>query len=146
MGPTFESGGTGVAFEIAVDNDTRPELTADFRIDEKEHVRGTKTVVLAVHGDADMQVAEELEARLTEVIDEMPSAVVLDLSGCTFLDSMALAVLLQSVKRLEANGGRLRIVAARPDIRRIFELTLLDRIFELDSSREEALAATAPAL
>jgi anti-sigma B factor antagonist len=119
------------------------EITEDFRIDEEEHVLGTKTVVLAVHGDADMNVAEELEARLTEVIDEGPSAVVLDLSGVTFLDSMTLGVMLHGLKRLGAAGGRLRIVTARPEIRRIFELTLLDRLFELDSSREEALAAAA---
>lgn len=121
--------------------DIRTEIPEHFRIDEEERVRGT--VVLAVHGDADMNVAEELEARLTEVIDEGPSALVLDLSGVTFIDSTVLAVLLHGLKRLGAAGGRLRIVTARPEIRRIFELTLLDRLFELDSSREEALAATA---
>jgi len=89
-----------------------------------------------------MNVAEELEARLTEVIDEGPSAVVLDLSEVTFLDSTVLGVLLHGLKRMGAAGGRLRIVIARPEIRRIFELTLLDRLFELDSSREEALSAT----
>jgi anti-sigma B factor antagonist len=121
----------------------RIEIPEDFRIDEEEHVRGTTTVVLAVHGDADMNGAEELEARLMEVIDEGPSVLVLDLSGVTFLDSTILAVLLHGLKRLEATGGRLRIVTSRPQIRRTFELTLLDRLFELDSSREEALAATA---
>lgn len=140
---SFESGGVGVRSGIVVGNDTRGELTPEFRIDEKEHIRGTKTVVLTVYGDADMHVAEELEARLTEAIDEGPSAIVLDLSGCTFLDSIALGVLLHGLKRLGATGGRLRIVTARPEVRRIFEITLLDRLFELDSSREEALAATA---
>jgi len=125
-----------------VANDISVKVPQDFRIDEKEHIRGTKTVVLAVHGDADMNVAEELEARLTEVIDERPSAVVLDLSEVTFLDSTVLGILLHGLKRLGAAGGRLRIVTARPEIRRIFELTLLDRLFELDSSREEALSAT----
>ena len=120
----------------------RTEIPEDFRIDEEEHVRGT-TTVLAVHGDADMNGAEELEARLTEVIDERPAVLVLDLSGVTFLDSTILAVLLHGLKRLGAAGGRLRIVTARPEIRRTFELTLLDRLFQLDSSREEALAATA---
>lgn len=114
-----------------------------FRIERTEHLHRTKTVVLTVHGDADMHVAEELEARLFEAIDEEPSALVLDLSGVTFLDSMTLGVLLHGLKRLGATGGRLRIVTARPEIRRIFELTLLDRLFELDSSRDEALVAAA---
>ena len=123
-------------------SEIRTEIPEDFRIDEEEHVRGNTTVVLAVHGDADMNGAAELESRLTEVIDEGPTVLVLDLSGVTFLDSTILAVLLHGLKRLGAAGGQLRIVTARPEIRRTFELTLLDRLFELDSSRDEALAAT----
>ncbi len=103
-------------------------------------------MVIPIHGDTDMHVVEELKARLSEAIDESPAAVVLDLSGVTFLDSMALGVLLGSLRTLGAAGGQLRVVAPRPEIRRIFEVTLLDRVFAIDSSRDEALdAITAPA-
>ena len=118
-----------------VDDDLRTVLVQDFRIDGSEYVGGTRTAVLAVHGDADMSVADELTERLTEVIDQGPSIVVLDLSGVTFLDSVVLGVLLHALRRLETSGGHLRIVAPQTEIRRIFELTLLDRLFELDSSR-----------
>lgn len=126
-----------------MDDDLLTVPVQDFRIDGTESVGGTRTAVLGVHGEADMRVADKLTERLTEVIDEGPSVVVLDLSGVTFLDSIVLGVLLHALKRLEATGGHLRIVVPRTEIRRIFELTLLDRLFELDSSREEALAATA---
>ena len=89
-----------------------------------------------------MRVVDELAARLSEVIDEAPSALVLDLSGVTFLDSMALGVLLSGLKRLGESDGRLRVVIPRPEVRRIFEVTLLDRLFDIDASRDEALAAT----
>jgi anti-sigma B factor antagonist len=111
----------------------------DFRIDE-EHV-GSATVLLAIHGEADMRIASELKDRLGEVIDDGPVAVVLDLTDATFLDSTALGVLLGAMKRLRARGGRFRVVAPRSEIRRIFEMTLLDRVFELDLSRRDALAA-----
>jgi anti-sigma B factor antagonist len=111
----------------------------EFRIDE-ERV-GSATVVLALHGEADMRIASELQDRLGEVIDEGSVAVVLDLSDASFLDSTTLGVLLGAMKRLRARGGRFRIVAPKAEIRRIFELTLLDRVFELDRSRREALAA-----
>lgn len=118
----------------------------EFRIDETEHVRDARTIVIAVHGDTDMRVVDELAARLSEVIDEAPSALVLDLSGVTFLDSMALGVLLSGLKRIDEMGGQLRVVTPHAEIRRIFEVTMLDQLFDLDSSRDEALAATtAPA-
>jgi anti-sigma B factor antagonist len=115
------------------------ETLGAFALDEVHLENGT--VLLAVHGDADQHVAADLEDRLSDVIDDGASSVVLDLSATTFLDSMALGILLHGMKRLHARGGSLRVVVARPDIRRIFEVTLLDRVFDLDGSREEALAA-----
>jgi anti-sigma B factor antagonist len=116
------------------------ESLTDFWIDEDRPT--SEAVVLAVHGEADMQAATELKDRLGEAMSESPSAIVLDLSGATFLDSATLGVLLEARKRLRAQGGRFRVVAPRAEIRRIFELTLLDRVFELDASRQEALAAS----
>jgi anti-sigma B factor antagonist len=123
--------------------ESRQWAATDFRIDETEHVRGTGAIVIAVHGDTDMHVADELQGRLAEAIADRPSMLVLDFSGVTFLDSMALGVLLQSLKRLGELGGRMRVVTPRAEIRRVFEVTLLDRLFDLDWSRDEAIAATA---
>ena len=52
---------------------------------------------------------------------------------------MTLRVLLGEVKRLRKVGGRVSVVCTDPNIRRIFEITLLDRVFALHGSREAAL-------
>ena len=52
-----------------------------------------------------MHVADELRVRIDDAIDEAPAALVIDLSGVTFLDSMALGVLLGGLKR-DRRGGR----------------------------------------
>jgi anti-sigma B factor antagonist len=109
----------------------------DFRVEEDRPRAGT--VVLAVVGDADLHAAPELRARLTAAIDEGASDVVLDLSQATFVDSMTLGVLLGGMKRLRSTGGRLQLVVSRPDIRRIFEMTLLDRILPLYATLDDAL-------
>ena len=116
--------------------------STDFRIDELERVQGTQILVLTVHGDTDMHVVGELEARLLETIGEAPTALVLDLTGVTFLDSMALGVLLGGLRGMGETGGQLRVVTPRTEIRRIFEVTMLDQLFDIDSSRDEAVAAT----
>lgn len=110
-----------------------------FRVDELD--AGDGAVVLAVHGDADLRVASELKDRLGAIIEDGASTLVLDLSATTFLDSMALGVLLAGMKRLRTRGGRFRVVAPSTEIRRIFEITLLDRVFDLDATREQALLA-----
>jgi anti-sigma B factor antagonist len=111
----------------------------DFRVDE-EHPR-PGTTVLSVYGDADLHAAPDLRERLTGVIDAGATTIVVDLSETTFVDSMTLGVLLGGMKRLRARDGRLDLVVPRADIRRIFEITLLDRIFPLHTTRAEALEA-----
>jgi anti-sigma B factor antagonist len=114
-------------------------ITSDtFRIEEEHSGKGA--VVLAIHGDADLHTANELRDRLTEAIEEGPRLLVVDLSDVTFLDSMALGVLLGGMKRLRLQGGQLRLVVPATDLRRIFEITLLDRVFTLSPTRADALS------
>jgi anti-sigma B factor antagonist len=121
---------------------SRELATDEFRIAEE---RADGTLVLSIRGDVDLHVAGELSERLESAVDDGPSALVIDLTGVTFLDSTTLAVLLRVMKRLRARGGRFRVVVPRNEIRRIFEVTLLDRVFELDETRREALSATGSA-
>lgn len=114
------------------------DVMADFHI-EQEHPR-PGTIVLSIYGDVDLHVAEELRRRLTAAIGE-GMALVIDLSAVTFVDSTTLGVLLSGLKRLREKEGRLRLVVPGTEIRRIFELTMLDRVFDLDATRDEALAA-----
>jgi anti-sigma B factor antagonist len=125
--------------EVGVSDSTPIEHVEPFRVTEER--LGPGLVVLEVEGDADLHVAGELRERLTAAIDGGAQELVLDLSATTFLDSMALGVMLGAMKRLRARGGRLRLVVVRPEIRRIFEITLLDRAFPLHPDRDAALAA-----
>lgn len=92
--------------------------------------------LVTVAGDVDLYSAPELRDRLVRLADDGATRIVLDLSRATFLDSMALGVLLSTKKRL---AGELELVVPTPEVRRIFEITMLDRIFALYETREDAL-------
>lgn len=100
---------------------------------------GAGIAVVAVRGDADLHTAHELRASITDAIDGGASRLVVDLAKATFIDSMTLGVLLGAVKRLRPVGGSVSVVCTDANIRRIFEITLLDRVFSLHESREAAL-------
>ncbi|HXG74944.1 MAG TPA: STAS domain-containing protein [Gaiellaceae bacterium] len=110
-----------------------------FRVEEDAPAAGV--VVLTVRGDADLHVAPELRDRLGAAVDSGARALVVDLSDTAFVDSMVLGVLLGASKRMRSRAGQVRIVAPRPELRRIFEITLLDRVLPLDVSLESALAS-----
>ena len=115
------------------------EHTEAFRIEEERPARAG-VVLFVLVGEVDLHVAPELRSRLTAAIDEGADYLVLDLSRVTFMDSMALGILLGALKRLRPAGGELRLVAPGPDLRRIFEITLLDQVFTINATRHEALA------
>lgn len=98
-------------------------------------------LVISVSGESDLYGAESLRDHLFAAADSS-SVVIVDLSETTFVDSMTLGVLLGALKRHRSLGVTLRLVAADGPVRRVLELTMLDRIFAIDGTQADALAAT----
>ena len=97
----------------------------DFRVDVAQE---GEVSVVSVGGDVDLHSAPVLRVQLAALADAYVAHVVLDLSDATFLDSMALGVILAAKKRQTAARGRLDLVVATPELRRIFEITMLDEV------------------
>jgi anti-sigma B factor antagonist len=62
--------------------------------------------------------------------------VLVDLSSATFIDSTTLGVLMGAVKRVRPDGGEIAIACNDPNIGKIFEITLLDRVFGIFDTPE----------
>lgn len=116
---------------------------SDFRVEEDQPRRGT--VVMSVYGDLDLHTADELGDRLVSAVERGATSLVVDLTGVAFVDSQGLGALLRGTRRLGAGEGRFRLVVPAPEIRRVFEITSLDRVFPLDETRDQALARGADA-
>jgi anti-anti-sigma factor len=107
---------------------------------EEERTAGG-TAVLRVRGEADLFGAPAFQDRLVELVEAGTTHIVVDLTKATFVDSMMLGVLLRCSKRIGSTGGRLRLVIGSSEIRRLFEITLLDRVFDIDADCESAVTA-----
>lgn len=95
--------------------------------------------VVRLRGEADLHTAPILSDALDEAIQTGAGSMVVDMTGVTFVDSMMLGVLLGATRRTRPRGMEMRIVVDDPHVRRIFELTLLDRVLQLYPSLELAL-------
>jgi anti-sigma B factor antagonist len=117
--------------------DDRPGTRVDrpFTMGVERDSSGTTFVV--VEGDVDLHSASPLRDQLAEARAGGASRIVVDLSGATFLDSMGLGVLLAAKRDLAGGDGTLELVVTRDDIRRIFEITMLERVFVIHGSRAE---------
>jgi anti-sigma B factor antagonist len=100
--------------------------------------------VIALSGEVDLYTAPDVKRELLRVIEDGAGSVIVDLTQTTFIDSTTLGVLISGVKRLRPSGGRLELVVSDRNIRKIFEITGLDRVFPIHDDRNSALEALTP--
>jgi anti-sigma B factor antagonist len=96
--------------------------------------------VLDVSGRFDAHTAADVAAVLEKAARGTPAKIVVNLGGVSFMDSTALATLVQGMKRCRQARGDLRLCNLQQPVRIIFELTRLDKAFDIYSNEAEALA------
>jgi len=85
----------------------------------------------------------ELARLLRAAIGSGKVDVVVDLGGRLDASSDLLSVLHRCGGHLRALGGTLSVVSTRPELRRLFDVTLLSQGFAVYASRDEALRPSA---
>ena len=114
-----------------------PELP-DFSVTTEP--MGPEGAVVAVTGELDMLTVPALREELNAVIEGGIRRVVLDLTDVSFIDSVSLAAIVTTRRRL-GEGGRVGVVIEEGSYAMlIFEIGGLDSVVELFPTRERAVA------
>lgn len=100
---------------------------------------GRSAYVLTLAGELDVATAPALGDELERVSAEGATDAVVDLLAVSFVDSVALGVLVDASKRMKSQGGTLRIVCDDRRIARIIEITGLDRVLRIHTTLRNAL-------
>jgi len=65
---------------------------------------------------------------------------VIDLSEVEFMDSTGLGSMLSCLRTIKAKGGTLRLCSLSSEVKQLFEMVMMDRVFEIFDTPEAALA------
>jgi anti-sigma B factor antagonist len=88
------------------------------------------SVCAAVHGDIDLHNSPEMRVSLLEALHRYaPKRLVLDLAGVAYMDSSAIAVLVELLQKLRRTGGRVELSHLQPRVKGLLEIARLDSIF-----------------
>lgn len=113
-----------------------PNATFGVRSESADDLR-----TVSVMGELDQGTAPELRGVLAEAVGEAPASVLVDLSDCNFIDSTGLSLLVEAKRRLTDEDRRFGVCCPDADVRRLLELTGIDRAVGLFDTREQAVEA-----
>lgn len=122
---------------------TDPPIGTDPRIDQlisldARSVNGC--CLVTVSGEVDMVTTPHLRSYLHQQVEQVVSALVLDLREVGFLGSSGLAVLVETLDWTRERGIELRLVCDSREVVRPLEATGLSELFEIHSDPTTAVA------
>ncbi len=97
--------------------------------------------VIHLRGEIDLHTCPELREAFKKLMDEGAHMIILNLAEVPYLDSAALGVLVDAVRRAREHNGSIHLVQVTPFVLRAFEITRLIKIFQVHPTEEDALRA-----
>ncbi|MDD5423369.1 MAG: STAS domain-containing protein [Candidatus Omnitrophota bacterium] len=96
--------------------------------------------VCNVDGEIDINSSPAIKKSFDKLLSQKTPKIVINLTKVTYVDSSGLATLVETLKNMKAYGGRLRLTGLSPKIKSLFEITKLEKLFEIMADEEEAIS------
>lgn len=96
-------------------------------------------IVLQPQGCLNLQNGKTLEKQLASLIPQRQALWVIDFAKVDFMDSSGLVSLATGLKAARQSGCRLVLCNVQAPVRIVFELTQLDRVFEIFETYDHLL-------
>jgi anti-sigma B factor antagonist len=132
---------------------SQPELTS---VAQREDVHGLTAPAIAIEfcppcialiklrGEHDLNSKHALTKALASASAQLN--ILVDLSECTFIDSTVIAAFFRARESLRRRGGRLELLIPQSatNIRRLAQITVLDKILPIHETRRAAITSFQP--
>lgn len=95
-------------------------------------------IIVILEGELDISVIEPIREKFRKLTDEKKEALVVNLAGVPYIDSSGLGMFVETMQAMEKYGGKMGFAGLTPDVRKVFELTRLDKFFSIYDKEKEA--------
>ena len=98
-------------------------------------------VVCYVEGEIDINTAPDIKKAFDKLTSGREAKILINLDRVAYIDSSGLATLVEIFKNMRTYGGKMKISNMSSKVRSLFEITKLDKLFDISSSEEEAISS-----
>lgn len=98
-------------------------------------------IIAEVRGEIDLHNSPEMRSAILAMFSKgIPKRLILNLSQVPYMDSSAVAVLVEALQKLRPSGGRLMLVGLQPRVKGLLEIARLDTVFVIVPDEQQALS------
>jgi anti-sigma B factor antagonist len=95
--------------------------------------------ILILTGEIDASNSVELDAAISQVVQDGAKVILVDCSGLEYISSAGLGVFMSYLDDFEENNVRMVIYALKEKVFQVFHILGLDQLITIKHTKEEAL-------
>lgn len=95
-------------------------------------------VICNIKDDIDINSSPQIRKSFDRLIKDKTTKIVINLAGVSYIDSSGLATLVEMLKKTRSYGGKIRLSNLAAKVRSLFEITKLEKLFDIYETEEEA--------
>jgi anti-sigma B factor antagonist len=105
----------------------------------KTEQNGAVTMIMVREERLDAHNSDELKIEMNRLFESGTKDLIVDLKEVRFIDSSGLGVLVSGFKNASTRQGSIKLCGLQSQIKSMFELTRLHRVFDIYQTVDEAL-------
>ena len=95
-------------------------------------------VLVQLKGRLDATTNVKVRSELQKILQNEQPKLIIDLQDVPFIDSSGLAALVSGLRSAREKGGNIALSGVQPQAQTVFRLTMLDRVFSISPTYDEA--------
>lgn len=99
-----------------------------------ENKRQGSSLIVHLSGDLDHHSASQVRKEMDKLLSDIAiKELILDMRGLEFMDSSGIGVLMGRYRMMSKRGGRMRVCNLSSQVRRVFKVSGLYRIIDMEA-------------
>ncbi len=107
-------------------------------MDISHQTLGANVTLVRLCGRLDARSSPHVKVALQKLLDKKQLNIIIDLQEVPFIDSSGLVALVSGLRIARAKGGNIALSGAQSQAQVVFRLTMLDRVFAIHPTLQEA--------